>query len=149
MKQILLFPFLVLLLVPCIYSQEPGELNDSPSSGDQIENLTQRLDNTVANFRIVVREAQELGFKYVNAQSVDEAAGYVEAFYAKVKEGNQIRDQIVPLAEQLFGLKVAGTDRADDELAHLTTPRHATVIQEWRVWAGVPPGKQTYHKQSR
>ena len=112
---------IVLLIVVCNATTAFTQDQAIALTGDpQIDKLTTKLLETIEEFRDTVREAQRIGFKYVNAQTFDEAFPYSDEFYEKVEQGNAIREKLIPLAIELFDLKVAGTG-AKDELAHLVT----------------------------
>ena len=114
--------FVLLILLFVLHTTVSAQENAAADPDtDRMEALTKKLTDTIEEFRKIVREAQTLGFKFVNAETADDAFPFSEPFYEKLEEGNKIRDRIVPLAIELFELKVAGTDRAEDELVHLVS----------------------------
>ena len=74
-----------------------------------IEELTGRLNDQIAQLREMLRQSQSSGYKYLNAETYSEAFPHSEDFYKTIGEGNAVREKIVPLAIELFELKVAGT----------------------------------------
>lgn len=121
MKPILFLYLAILTFSSSVLAQESTDDSSQATGDPRIVALEKQLEETIAEFRAVVREAQRTGFEYVNGQTVEQAAELIDGFYEKVKVGNQIRERIIPLVEELVPLKVAETDGADDELAHLAT----------------------------
>ena len=118
MKRNFLFPFAILLFaIPAIAQDQADSTPENP----RIVELSEQLTEAVDEFRTAVREAQRLGFQYVNAETFSDAIPFSDEFYDKIKQGNVIRERLIPIAIELFNLKMSGTDRAEDQLVHLVT----------------------------
>ena len=121
MKPILFLHLAILAFSSLVWIQETATESSQDAGDPRIEALEKQLQETITEFREIVRDAQRNGFEYVNALTVDQASELIDGFYEKIKVGNEVRERIIPLVEELVPLKVAGADGADDELVHLAT----------------------------
>lgn len=84
----------------------------------EIQSLRAKFDETREEFRSYLLAIQQIGFRYINANSLDEAYPHLEKFDDKVKGGNEILRRLQTIGVELFDKLRANNKPIDDELAY-------------------------------
>ena len=87
----------------------------------EIQSMRAKFDETREEFRSYLLAIQQIGFRYINANSLDEAYPHLEKFDDKVEGGNEILRRLQTIGVELFDKLRANNKPIDDELAYFVS----------------------------